>query len=65
MGRMEDAVSGTNEVKAGQKSEFSQAGQGLTCEEAPQQGSEGTQPSAFIQQEEQKSSLPERRGHRM
>lgn len=28
-------------------------GQGLTCEEAPQQGSEGTRPSALIQQEEE------------
>lgn len=50
-------MSGKNEVKVGHKSESSQASQGLICEEAPQRGSERTQPSASIQQKREKSSF--------
>lgn len=44
---------GTDEGQAGQESEFSRVSQGLPCEKAPRQGSEGTQSPALIQQEEE------------
>lgn len=54
---------GTGEGKAGQKSEFSQAGQGLTCEKAAQQGSEGTRrDQCSVVPQEGDSCLPEGRG---
>lgn len=46
-GRMEGVGPGTNEGKTGQKSEFSQAGQGLIYEKAPDQGLEQIQPSSL------------------